>query len=865
MAYFFFKRGISERTHYGDNPMPEADPRLMTIFTEALEITDSAARTVYLNRVCEEDADLHRRVEALLAAHAGAGRFLEPDRDTAPDQPSLISPTATLHPGDAPNVDTIRHVPADDSAVALSQASPEMTIDGLLGSVRYFGDYELLSVIARGGMGVVFKARQVSLNREVALKMILTGQLASAADVARFRAEAQAAANLDHPSILPIYEVGEHQGKQYFAMKLATGSSLSDKVVGLVNDPKVAVELFGKVCRAVDFAHKRGILHRDLKPSNILLDDDGMPYVTDFGLAKKVESDSNLTQSGVIVGTPSYMAPEQARAERGLSISADVYSLGAILYELLTGQPPFRGSTVVDTILRVLNEDPVNPRTVNPHVDRDLSVIALKCLEKNPAKRYESAVALADDLDRWARGEPVSVSPATRVERAIKWARRKPTAAAAYGFSALTITLALVIFVVFGFWREAEEAKRGAESARDQAEYLRGIADRALLGEAAARQDVERERDKLSRISYARNVRFANSNLQRMDPWRALALLESTPPRLRGWEYGYLYSAGRVLQAHLNGSHLELRNEFIIASGEGHYSVAFSRDGSKIVCTRGSSPVRILDAATWATLAELERQTSPVMWASFNQDGSKIVTVSQNGSAHIWDIVARKPLLEFPMAKGQLLRGPSFSPDGSKVLGNSAREGATGVWDSRTGKLLLELAGIYAAYSPDGSRIATADSAIRIWDAASGALLMTLDEPDQMNYAPAFSSDGTRVVVCGDFLLPRVWDAATGKVSQTLNYLQHTRNPPWIAEFNPDGSRILTTGLVSGPLQLWDTASGDELLALPGSAKCARFSPDGAQIITVEWDGHQDQSRVVIYTSRSVDRAFLPKDVAPFP
>ncbi|MEX2185470.1 MAG: serine/threonine-protein kinase [Pirellulales bacterium] len=272
-----------------------------------------------------------------------------------------------------------------------------------------FGDYELIEEIGRGGMGVVYRARQVSLGREVALKMILDGRLASAADRSRFRAEAEAAARLTHPAIVPIYEVGELDGRPYFSMKLVEGQTLAQRLAAGPMPQRDAAELLAKVARAIHYAHLQGVLHRDLKPSNLVMDREGEPHVTDFGLAKRLEGDTSLTRSGAILGTPSYMAPEQAAGSRGQTGPAtDVYSLGTILYQMLVGRPPFQSPSPVDTLLAVLEHDPVPPRMLDANVDADLEMIALKCLQKPAELRYATAAQLAGDLDAFLADEPIS-------------------------------------------------------------------------------------------------------------------------------------------------------------------------------------------------------------------------------------------------------------------------------------------------------------------------------------------------------------------------------------------------------------------------------------------------------------------------
>jgi predicted Ser/Thr protein kinase len=283
-------------------------------------------------------------------------------------------------------------------------APPSLPSDG-----SRFGECELIEELGRGGMGVVYRARQLGLGRVVALKRLLHGATAPPLDVARFRAEAESAARLDHPHIVPVYLVDTHEGQPYFLMKFIEGTTLAKRLAEGPMPPAEVATLLAPVCRAIHYAHQNGVLHRDLKPSNILIDREGRPHVTDFGLAKRIDADASLTQSGAILGTPSYMAPEQASGGRGpIGPACDVYSLGAILYQMLTGRPPFQAASPVDTARLVLEQDPVPPRVLNPKADRDLEMVALKCLQKSPDQRYPSAAAMAEDLERYLSGEPVS-------------------------------------------------------------------------------------------------------------------------------------------------------------------------------------------------------------------------------------------------------------------------------------------------------------------------------------------------------------------------------------------------------------------------------------------------------------------------
>src|SRR5256714_1543129 len=316
-----------------------------------------------------------------------------------------------------------------ESAVAGNDCRPPEMADEL-------GDYELLEEIGRGGQGLVYRARQKSLNRLVALKVIGLGRWATKAHIKRFRLEAEAAASLDHPYIVPIHEIGESDGSCYFSMQLVEGRRLDEAIRHEPMSTRRAAELIIKLAHTVHYAHKRGILHRDIKPGNILIDANGEPHLTDFGLARLVETESTVTRTSEFLGTPSYMAPEQARGDNNsLTAATDVYGLGAVFYQLLTSCPPFLGGSTYETVRLLLETDARNPRVLNPKVDRDLSTICRKCLEKDPSVRYPSALALAQDLERWLRREPIRARPVGVFTRGSKWVRRNPTTA----ISAVTI------------------------------------------------------------------------------------------------------------------------------------------------------------------------------------------------------------------------------------------------------------------------------------------------------------------------------------------------------------------------------------------------------------------------------------------
>jgi serine/threonine protein kinase len=337
---------------------------------------------------------------------------------------------------------------------------PRRTKETSSNLVKYFGQYELLSEIARGGMGIVYRARQRNLNRIVALKMILSGAIAAPEDVKRFYTEAEAAASLEHSNIVPIYEIGEHEGQHFFSMALVDGKSLAEPLKNGPLGAKEAAEIMSKVSDAIDYAHSKGIIHRDIKPANILIDAKGEPKITDFGLARIDEGDSILTRTGLILGTPSFMPPEQASGKvRDIGAHSDVYSIGATLYCLLTGQAAFQGSSPLETLNMVLNEPAKEPRSIVPSIPKDLQTICMKCLEKKPQDRYPSAGAVSKDLHCFLNGEPITARPPSPMIKLRYWIKKHPKL-----ISRTFAALASLLFVAMMFlWWKSEQGKMEAE------------------------------------------------------------------------------------------------------------------------------------------------------------------------------------------------------------------------------------------------------------------------------------------------------------------------------------------------------------------------------------------------------------------
>ncbi|MHC1764438.1 MAG: WD40 repeat domain-containing serine/threonine protein kinase [Verrucomicrobiia bacterium] len=702
-----------------------------------------------------------------------------------------------------------------------------------LGRVRSFGDYELLEEIARGGMGIVYKARQRSLNRLVAVKVILFGELAGPGVVERFRREAEAAAKLQHPHIIGVHEVGEHEGQPYFSMDYVAGPNLAALVGTTPLGAKRAARYAQQIAEAIAYAHGQGLLHRDLKPSNVLIDPMDQPRVTDFGLAKGLAESSELTLSGQVLGTPNYLPPEQAAGRRGtVGPASDVYGLGAILYFLLTARPPFMGETLETTLGQVLHQEPVSPRLLNGSVPRDLETICGKCLEKEPTRRYGTAQALAKDLGRFIRGELILARPVGALGKTWRWCRRKPVVAG------LSVGLALALISglagVTWQWRRAEQ-----------------------------------ERQLQRRIAYAASIRAAQGALQQGDLGAVTALLEQQRPGpgeedLRGDEWRFLWNESRS-DEHRSFLHPGWVRDAVV-----------SPDGRLLVTSAYDSKLRVWDVASTRRLIELDTLgvPAPRNCLALEPGGQWLAMPGPSGSIEIretkgWSLVNRLPS-SWPSlhlsANGQFLvaEGGAWRDRGKSLV----------VWNLTNGtqKRMTDAGALYRnlVIGPDGSWIAYSTNDPYLTPRPGPILLRDLRTgrtdvlaTNELTISLAASPDGKWLAYghasSGEICL---WDVATRK--RGIRFLAHQGGAVSLG-FSPD-STTLVSGGIDQTIHLWNVGTGDRLASLKGHRNAIHFctfSPDGTMVASTSTDCTAKLWLVQPSRPDSYEIT-LPEDMIPF-
>ena len=832
-------------------------------------------------------------------------------------------------PDDPPAIDTPEDLPATGDFTAPDPLRVERTLtvaDGArvvgpppLDSLRLsVPGYEILSELGRGGMGVVYLARQIGLNRAVALKMILSGEHAGPAERERFRREAQAVAALQHPNIVQIYDVGEAEGRPYLAFEYVGGGTLADFLDGQPWPAKPAADLVEALARAIYVAHLQGIVHRDLKPANVLLQNtEGgtrqidrksedplyripstalrVPKITDFGLAKRVEPDSSWsddsdrtapadrTRSGAVVGTPSYLAPEQAAGKnRTVGPPADIYALGTILYEVLTGRPPFRGETPLDTLLQVMADDPVPPANLNRKVPRDLQTVCLKCLQKEPRKRYATAGELADDLHRFQRGESVTARPVGRWQRAVKWMNRHPAATVLGITSAIAVVSLLIVSLYYNV-----ELQLAADRTETQAINARNAEARALIEKKKAdderieaekqkadaikaRQEAEAKKREAERGVYALQL-FKAAALGERDPQRALRLLDDRnrcPEELRDftWRYirGQCLVSEQVIGVHKGPSGIPP-----VAR------VAQTPDGKLVATVSGLDPqVRVYDVASRRLLFVLAGHTDAVNGVAIATDGKTVATAGGDHTVRIWELPTDRPRQPTQVAPRFTLRGHragvnavTFSPDGKRLASGGA-DGLVRIWDfpptggkdggrPTAAAVLKEHTGAVTAvaWAPDGLFSAGADARVLLLRLQpGGGKAEELFQLKSRVQALAVSPDGELLAAAGDAepdedeptiqLYRPLTDRKAGQLRG------HTGLAVYDLSFAPDGKRLVSAGR-DGTVRVWDVSAMQERAvfrpereprpsAVDASVRSIRavaFGPDGLSVISGGQDG----------------------------
>lgn len=795
-------------------------------------------------------ADRSRKFEQVLAGYLEAK-----ERGEAPDRAGLLR----AHPDIA---DDLREYFANEERLASAAGGLGAKTAPKRSAGARVGEYEILGEIARGGMGVVYRARHVRLQRVVALKMMLAGEFAGSDGLRRFHAEAEVVAALDHPSIVPIYDVGAHDGHAYYAMKLIDGPSLRERIGDYAGNAEEAARIVITVARAVHHAHQRGILHRDLKPGNILLAPSEAkrtverkkdkypvagiprhalyspktvtPFVTDFGLAKRVRGDGLVSHSTAIVGTAAYMAPEQATGKAALSVAADVYSLGAMLFEILTGRPPFVGDNQMEVLLQAIEKEPPSPLELQPRLDPDLAQVCLKCLRKNPDDRYHSAEALADELEHWLEGESLSVRAPTRAELLGRYCRRHPWAALAGGVIAL-LTLALIGGTVGVNWHLRDLNEQLVEANRIADENKR-LAEKKAETETTSRIDAEKAKlDLQETLAKEKAAREAE-----------VAALERRRQLL-------------VQQYVANGQLMTQRGD--AGSAAIWFAAALEQDQGN---AERELPHRVRLGAVLhqlPTLAQMWFLDAKPRFVRLSPIGDRLCIVRKDGGARLWNAQTGQEV-GAPLAADATVNAVEFSPDGRFVVFGGA-DGIARLHGSKTGaahgKVIKHESAIHAvAFSADSKTLATgsADKTVRLWETETGNPVgKTLTHKQEIRLV-AFHPVAKKLLTYSENIKNKngelfVWDLTTGRDS----FLPWpTKEGALAADFSRDGQRIFAVSsahklflwqpsgqsltptmnpVVKGDHGHWLTPGADRLVVPVDADVKVRDLPGGATALTL--------------------------------